>query len=124
VKVKAKDTHSLESNWSTIDMMIGGPILEITIKGGVGINAVIRNNGTAQATNITWAVSCDGGLIIPRQMTGTTDSIEIGSTFTVRPLIFGLGRSTITVTVTADEGVTVKGVVNGFFLMLIVIGVK
>jgi SagB-type dehydrogenase family enzyme len=124
VKVKAKDTHSLESNWSTIDMMIGGPVLEITIKGGVGINAVIRNNGTAQATNITWAVSCDGGLIIPRQMTGTKDSIEIGSTFTLRPLIFGLGKSTITVTVNADEGVTVKGVVNGFFLMLIVIGVK
>ncbi len=124
VKVKAKDTHSLESNWTTVDMMIGGPVLEITIKGGVGINAVIKNTGTAEATNITWNVSCDGGLIIPRQMTGTRDIIEVGSSFTLRPLIFGLGRTTITVKVNADDGVTAEGVVNGFFLMLIVIGVK
>jgi len=124
VKVKAKDTQSLESNWTTITMSIGGPVLEIKIKGGVGINAVIKNNGTAEATNITWVVTCDGGLVFPRQMTGTASQIEIGKTFILRPLIFGLGKSTITVSVSADDGVTAESVVNGFFLMLIVVGVK
>jgi hypothetical protein len=124
VKIKVKDTKNLESNWTTIDMMISGPVIEITIKGGVGINAAIKNTGTASATNITWTVFCDGGLIIPRQMTGKIDYIDVETTNFLRPLIFGLGRSTITVTVIADDGVNAEGVVNGFFLMLIVIGVK
>ena len=124
VKIKAKDTKNLESNWTTIDMMIGGPVLDITIKGGVGINAAIKNTGTATATNVSWTVFCDGGFIIPRQMTGKINSIDVEKTYSLRPLIFGLGRSTITVTVVADDGVNAEGVVNGFFLMLIVVGVK
>jgi hypothetical protein len=124
VKVKAKDTQNLESNWTTVEMMIGGPVLEIKIKGGLGINAVINNTGTADATNITWKIVCEGGLVFPRQLTGTTIQIEVGKQFMLRPMILGLGKSTITVSVSADDGVAAEAAVNGFFLMFIVVGVK
>jgi nitroreductase len=124
VRIKAKDTQNLESNWTSITMFINGPVLNIKILGGVSINAIINNTGTADAINVTWNVKCDGGLVFPRQTTGTASLIPMDDQYRLRPWIIGLGRSTITVSATTDDGITAATTVNAFFLMFIVVGVK
>ena len=124
IQVKARDTHGLESNWTTIEMTIGGPVLEIEMKGGLGITAIINNTGTTDATNISWKITFEGGFVIPAQKTGSIQSIPIGEQSTLRPWVFGLGKKTITLSLTADDGVTAEKIAYGFFLMFIVFGVK
>ena len=124
IRAKAMDTHSLESSWTSLEMTIGGPVLELEMKGGLGITVIINNTGTADATNISWEIAFDGGLIIPHQITGTIQELGIGEQYKLRPLVFGLGKKTITVSLTADDGVTAEKIATGFFLMFIVVGVK
>jgi SagB-type dehydrogenase family enzyme len=124
IRVKARDTHSLESSWTSLEMTIGGPVLELEMKGGLGINVIINNTGTADATNISWEIALEGGLVIPHQVTGRIQEIPIGKQSTLRPWVFGLGKKTITVSLTADDGVTAEKIASGFFLMFIVFGVK
>ena len=44
-------------------MKTNGLDIEV-INGGIGINAIIRNNGDTNATNLTWSIQLDGGLIL------------------------------------------------------------
>jgi hypothetical protein len=124
IQAKARDTHSLESSWTSLEMTIGGPVLELEMKGGLGITVIINNTGTADATNISWAIAFDGGLIIPHQITGAIQELGIGEQYKLRPLVLGLGKKTITVSLTADDGVTAEKIATGFFFMFIVVGVK
>jgi hypothetical protein len=64
IESKARDAHSLESDWTSLEMTIGGPVLEIQIKGGLGLTVTLSNTGTADATNISWEISSDGGIVI------------------------------------------------------------
>jgi nitroreductase len=124
IQAKARDTHSLESSWTSLEMTIGGPVLELEMKGGLGITVIINNTGTADATNISWEIAFDGGLIIPHQITGAIQELGIGEQYKLRPLVLGLGKKTITVSLTADDGVTAEKIATGFFFMFIVVGVK
>jgi SagB-type dehydrogenase family enzyme len=124
IQVKARDTHNLESNWTPLEMVIGGPVLEIEINGGLGIHAIITNTGTTDTNNITWVVAIEGGLVIPHEITGKINEILVGEQSTLRPWILGLGKKTITVSLTADGGITAEQIATGFFLMFIVVGVK
>lgn len=124
IQAKARDTQSLESSWTTLEMTIGGPVLELEIKGGLGITVIINNTGTADATNITWKIAFEGGFVIPHQITGAIQELGIGEQYTVHPWVFGLGKKTITVSLTADDGATAEKIATGFFLMFIVVGVK
>jgi len=79
--------------------------LEIeVISGGIGVNAIIRNNGDTNATNLTWSIQLDGGFIL----LGKTGSGEISllkpdQTTTVEiPFVFGFGKTIITVNIEAD----------------------
>jgi len=124
IQAKARDTHSLESSWTPLEMTIGGPVLELEMKGGLGITVIINNTGTTDATNISWEIAFDGGLVIPRQITGTIEEIPISEQYTLRPWVIGLGKKTIMVSLTADDGVTAEKIASGFFLMFIVFGLK
>jgi SagB-type dehydrogenase family enzyme len=124
IQAKARDTHSLESSWTSLEMTIGGPVLELEIKGGLGITVIINNTGTADATNITWEIALEGGFVIPAQLTGTQPEILVNKQYTIHPWVLGLGKKTITVSLTADDGVTAEKTATGFFLMFIVFGVK
>ena len=67
--------------------------LEIDIKGGLGINAVITNHGTARFTNVTWKIQVTGGILrrINKIMNGTID-IPPGESKTISSgLFFGFG---------------------------------
>ncbi|MEM4259056.1 MAG: PQQ-binding-like beta-propeller repeat protein [Candidatus Thermoplasmatota archaeon] len=85
VKVKAKDYHDYETEWSaplTVIITIPLPKLEITeITGGKEgiITAKIKNIGDAVATNIQWDITITGGFIIfVSTSSGTISSLSVG----------------------------------------------
>lgn len=103
VRVKAKDVNDSESDWSDAHtiIIILGPELEIgTIKGGLfKVSAVIKNNGSADASNVQWSIKLDGGIILLGKETTGTDNIPADGDITVTSkLIFGLGPTKIKVT--------------------------
>ncbi len=125
IKVRAKDSHGLEGSWSTpLQMTISGPGLNIEIKRGLGFTAIINNSGTIDVTNVTWKIVYEGGFVFPAQLTGTIAEIRIGEQFTLRPFVFGLGKKSVTVSVTADDGITTEETVNVFLLLVFAVVIK
>jgi hypothetical protein len=132
VKVKAKDVNGAESNWSqevpvTINKEPEVPKLIIdSITGGFGISAVIKNNGSVDATNISWSIALDGGFILRGgNTTGVIDKIPEGGEAVISSgLIIGLGRIPIIVSATCDEGASAKRTASGFVFLIFVIGIQ
>jgi hypothetical protein len=122
ITAKAKDIHDDESNWSEpFTVSILGPNLEINITGGIGVNAVIMNNGTANASGVEWQIHVKGGILglINKTVNGTIDS-PMGESRTVSTGLFlGLGPITITARA-ADKEKTATGII----LLFYVIGVR
>jgi hypothetical protein len=90
---------------------VGSPYLEINVIGGLGVNAVITNNGYANASDVEWQIHVKGGLLglINKTMNGTID-ILAGESKTVKTgLFFGLGPIAITVKA-ADINETTEGI--------------
>jgi hypothetical protein len=107
VKAKAKDQY-FESNWSqpkTVTVTI--PNLEIkAITGGFGVSVVIRNNGTAAATNFIGEINVTGGILnlVKKDVKSTPTSLAVGEEKTVTSgLIVGFGKITIKVSAYCDE---------------------
>jgi hypothetical protein len=128
VKVKAKDTSDVESDWS--------PSLAVTIqqkpnltieqfKGGFGLSAMVKNTGDAAATNITWTISLDGKMIfLGKNTTGTITNIAPGDSVIIKTgLVLGFGKTNIVATATCDEGATYTEDGTAFVLLFFVIGV-
>jgi parallel beta-helix repeat protein len=129
IKVKAKDTSSVEADWSEeLQVTITEqPRFEITlIKGGFGVSAIIKNNGPIDATNVAWSIVLDDGFILKgNETTGTIDSLVAGAEQTIKSgLIIGLGRTVITVHATCDEESEVTRTADGFVFVVFVIGVR
>jgi hypothetical protein len=81
----------------------GIPNLEIGIKGGLAINAIITNHGKTKAYGVEWEIQVKGGLLglINKTENGIID-IQPGESRTMKThLFFGLG--TITVDVKAAD---------------------
>ncbi len=83
------------------------PVIEIgEVTGGLfKVNAVIKNTGNGDATDVDWSIKLTGGLIIlGKETTGTIASLPAGGEETITSrLILGLGATTITVT--ADSAI-------------------
>ncbi len=96
------------------------PAIEITIQGGLGVSATIKNVGTTNLTNISWNIMLDGKLIfIGKNKSGTIDSLAAGESKTVRDLVLGLGKTSIAVT----AGPTTRNT-TGTVILFFVIGVE
>jgi len=76
------------------------------ITGGFGIDAIIRNQGIVNLTEITWQISLDGGLVLlGKNAEGTISLLRPGRTQTITvPLVFGFGKTEVSVTVNASDG--------------------
>jgi len=98
------------------------PELSISIAGGLGATATITNSGDANATNCVATFTITGGIIF--SPSGGTKEVTVGTIAkeggigTAKTMIIGLGKPTITVTVTCDEGVTASATYTPKFLLL------
>jgi len=87
-----------------------GVDLTFSIAGGLGVKAVIKNNGTSKATDVPWQIHVEGGILgmINKTVNGTID-IPAGETATVKTgILLGFGAISTTAKV-ADEEKTTKG---------------
>ncbi|MCK5112956.1 MAG: Zn-dependent exopeptidase M28, partial [Thermoplasmatales archaeon] len=83
----------------------------------------IKNTGLAEADDINWQITLDGGLILlGKETTGTIQTIPIGGEEEVRSgLIFGFGQTRVTVTADILEGSGIRN--QGAFVLLFFISV-
>jgi hypothetical protein len=99
---------------SDIDIYFGSA-LEVTspelsiesIKGGIGVKATIKNIGDAPATNVVASMTVKGGLLgmINKDKNVTETSLAVGDEFNINSgLIIGIGKITVEVAATCDEG--------------------
>jgi subtilisin family serine protease len=73
--------------------------IKVNLKGGLGIEAVITNEGTSDVTGVDWQIHVEGGIqgMINKTVSGTVD-IKVGESQTVSTgLFFGLGNIKISV---------------------------
>lgn len=96
------------------------------IAGGFGINAVIKNTGEGDATDVEWSISLDGGLIIiGKETKGTITTIAADDEEAIKSsLIFGIGRATITITAECFEGVSDEETASGLVILFFVLNVS
>ncbi len=93
------------------------PIIVVeSITGGLGINAVINNIGTADATDVECKITLTG-LVFPKTKTITQD-IAVGVPVNLKMLAFGI--SPITITVTADNATKIS---TATIILIFVLGV-
>jgi len=122
VRVKAKDIHNAESpSWSPPHtIIIGEHSLQVkSIRGGIGITAVIKNDGEATAFHIDWHILVEGGVfgLIDEDVNGTKTELDVAEEIPVKTGSLGLfhfGGIKITVTVEADHVDTVTKEATGF----------
>jgi hypothetical protein len=84
--------------------------LTFSISGGIGVKAVITNDGTSDVNDIPWQIHVEGGILglINKTVNGTID-IPVGKSVTVKTgTLLGFGAISITAKV-ADEEQTATG---------------
>ena len=93
------------------------PTVTITIKGGLGVSAMITNTGAMNLSDLDWTMSLDGKLIfVGKIKSGTIDALEPGESATVSNVVLGLGKTGIHLQVEAAEA-TASGLVILFFVL-------
>jgi len=121
VKVKARNTHALESVWSdplTIPITLPPtPKLNGTLKGGFGVTFTVTNTGDATADHVNITVDLSGGIIL-RPKNGHTGEVETsipaGSQAILEVPVLGLGRTVITGKAVLQGGLTLTVTKNAF----------
>jgi hypothetical protein len=116
IKGKAKDINDVESSWSdSISMNISESTIDVTIKGGLGISIILKNTGNENLTYISWSIALDGGLIIiGKSNNGILPQLKAGEEKTIKNVVFGFGKTTITMQV-QDATKNATGIVLFFF---------
>ena len=96
-----------------------------SIAGGFGVSAAIKNIGDADATNVTYTITLDGGLIIlGKETTNSIPTIAAGASEAIKAgFILGIGKTTITISASCDEGATASATATGTVLLFFVLGV-
>ncbi len=91
--------------------------LTITIQGGLGVSAVIKNTGTRNLTNLDWSFVLDGKLIfVGKSKSGTIPTLAAGEETTMKDFVIGFGTTGIVITA-GDATATATGTVLVFFVM-------
>jgi len=106
---------------SAIDQSTEASQLEITLKGGMGITAFVKNTGTTDLENATISIVVDGPGIIwgTQKTTGPYLDIKAGKTQILKSPVLGFGPADIEFTVD-----TTTQTASGKVLLWFVYGVK
>lgn len=115
---KAGNTETEKNSTFTIQQEV--PPITITIKGGLGVSATIKNTGTTTLTNLSWTITLDGKMIfVGKTKPGIITSLAPGESVTVKDFVIGFGKTGITMNVGAAEANA-----TGTVILFFVIGVK
>jgi len=119
IKVKAKDINGSESQWSephTIHIL-KAPFIKVQqiYSGFFSINALVKNLGEVEATDVQWRISVEGGTIFTgRESTGIINNLLPGDEVTINSKsIIGFGKVSIIATAEIPEN-TGEKINNGF----------
>lgn len=114
----AGNTETEKSSTFTIQQEV--PPITITIKGGLGVSATIKNTGTTTLTNLSWTITLDGkNIFFGKTKTDMIVTLAAGKSITVKDFVIGIGKTGITVNVGAAEASA-----TGTVILFFVIGVK
>jgi hypothetical protein len=113
ITARAKNNVGLESGWSSpFTITIYPPQLDIiAISGGLfKINALIKNSGFGDATNVNWTMTFTGGFILGnKQIIGNISNIAAHTQVSVAStMIIGFGKTLVTVTATVPQSTAHK----------------
>ena len=124
VKVKAKDNHGAESNWSEpLDVIITVPELEIEISKD---EVLIKNTGESDAIDVVWSVDITGGFLglIDKHLEGDVEILPTGDEIVVElPLLLGIGPLEIAAIANASNADEVDETANGFIFLIFIFGI-
>jgi hypothetical protein len=83
----------------------------------------LKNTGDAEATDVEWAITLDGGVILlGKESTGTIPYIGPGETIDIRSgAILGLGPTSITATANIPEGSAFRKQTGTIILFFIIV---
>jgi outer membrane protein assembly factor BamB len=103
------------------------PRIEIgKVSGVFGVHAEILNVGDVEVANVVWNISCNGGFVLfPKDggVNGTIPSIMVGESSPVQTLVFGLGKTELTVTAEVPgvsfDSIKVRAFILGPFVILL-----
>jgi len=104
IKVKTKDSHGAESDWSSFMIDIK-PLIDIEIRGGLGVVALFKNNDDVPATNVSWSVSLNGSIVTPTAKNGVIQSIPTGRRVRIHVFVLGLGVTKVIVSAVSHEDI-------------------
>lgn len=94
--------------------------LDVSVKGGVGVSLVIKNNGTTSSRNISWSITLEGGFLLKgNQSQGTIPELPPGVETIKRLPVLGVGKTTIRVSVDGIDRTA-----RGFVFLFCVFGVR
>ena len=102
---------------TTFTIQHATPEITITIKGGIGISATIKNTGTMPLYNLSWSIALNGGIILlgKQPKTGIIETLAPDNETTVKDFVIGFGKPSITVTAGEVESTATANIV--FFLV-------
>lgn len=94
VKGKAKDSSNVESSWSEpLLLNISNTSIAMTIKGGIGVNLVVKNVGNTELTRIPWNIDLNGGILLRgRSNEGILVSLQTGQEKIIHIAPIGFGK--------------------------------
>lgn len=79
------------------------PDVNITIAGGIGLKVILKNDGDSDLINVSWNLLLNGGIVLlGKQHSGVID-INVGEEIVLQPLVFGIGKPTITFTLASSD---------------------
>jgi hypothetical protein len=126
IKVIARDRNNGLSDWSEpLSVLISYDLEIAEIKGGIFVRVAITNVGETDASDVSYTIRCDGGLILfPRGgfTDGEISKIAAGKQGVARSAVIGFGKTTVTVELTVADVVTdsksVSAFIFGFFVII------
>jgi outer membrane protein assembly factor BamB len=122
ILVKAKDLHGAVSGWSSFLMSVE-PMIDIEVRGGVGVVATFKNNGDTPATNVSWSMMFNSSHVNPSTKQGVIPSILVGGQVKVHYFFLGLGQTEVIVTA-VSHGTIGNAIIRRVSLFLFFVKMK